>query len=94
MASTWTVKIGSMVCVEWDDATSESNQLNKNEVVALPIPAVRTYGILMAKTAEKVTVSGEVLDEKGKEPTYRSTTAIPTGMVKSITKLVEWKENG
>jgi len=71
-----------LVCVTWLDANSKHDEHRADEWPE--IATVKTYGVLVQKTREAVTVATEILDDKGGNLTYRCTSVIPKGMIVSI----------
>lgn len=77
--------IDRVVCVEWFDACSDPNWLNKNQVAKLKAPLVRSYGVIVRKDNAVVVVAHSLgTDENGVE---YGVTIIPAGMIKRVRRL-------
>jgi hypothetical protein len=80
------------VVVRWVDANSQREQNTEKEALAVPLPIVKTYGLLLEDSPTRVVVVGEELAElvDGEwQFTYRNTTVVPRGMVLTVTSIKE-----
>lgn len=80
------MKLGTLVELTWHDANAMREQVGKREARDVPIPLVRTYGILLRDSKRGVVVCGELIREPDRW-SYRNTTVVPRGMVKKIRRL-------
>ncbi len=79
-----------MVCVEWDDAASNSGYYDKRRPEDFETVFVKTLGHLIKKTKKSVIVSMErFYDDKGKRSDDRHISTIPKKMVRKIISLGE-----
>jgi hypothetical protein len=80
------MKPGRLVELTWQDANALRDQSDRHEVRAVPIPLVKTYGILMRDSKRSVVIAGEVIREPDRW-SYRNTTVVPRGMVKKLRRI-------
>lgn len=78
----------TIVCVEWDDASSNSGYFDAKDPDRFTPVRTRTVGHLVKRTAQAVIVSQDrfyLLD--GKQDGDRHTSTIPKKMIRKITEL-------
>ncbi len=79
-----------IVCVEWEDASSNSGYYNKDHPEKFTPVKAKTVGHLVKKTQVAIIVSQDrFYDEKGKVDDDRHISTIPKKMIKKITELKE-----
>lgn len=76
-----------IVCIEWDDAVSNSGTYDKGDPVRFAQVRTRTVGHLIKSTSQEVIVSQDRFYYKGKIDGDRHTSTIPRKMIKRIIEL-------
>ncbi len=76
------MELNSLVMVKWMDANFERGELRPVDMN--PLAELRSVGWLVRNDPESVSVSAEQCEEDG---SYRETTHIPKGCVKTVTLL-------
>ena len=74
-----------VVEVQWDDACSDPNWLNKNQIGKLKAPVIRSYGVIVRRDARVLVLAHSLgTDENGTE---YGVTIIPSGMVRKVRRI-------
>jgi len=76
-----------IVCIDWEDAASNSGYYNKDKPKETTTVNARTVGFLMENNRKVVKICAEGFEDGE----FRHVHAIPKGMVRKITILSEGK---
>jgi len=79
--------MSKIVCVEWEDACSNSGYYDKDHPEKFAPVMCRTVGHLIKRNKESVIVACEAFEDGGKREIH----TVPRKMVKKITYLTEAK---